>query len=91
MGKTYVTKGVCSSRIHFDVEGGTLRGVTFDNGCAGNLKAIGILVEGMPVGEAIGKLKGIRCGRKSTSCADQLANALEQYQDTGPQALNPPE
>ena len=33
---------------------------------------------GMKPEEAISKLKGIRCGAKSTSCPDQLALALEQ-------------
>ena len=30
--------------------------------------------------DAIKKLKGIRCGYKSTSCPDQLARALESMQ-----------
>jgi len=72
-----VTKGVCSSKIHFHVEEGVLHGVRFENGCPGSLQAICRLVEGMPVDEAIGRLKGIRCGRKATSCPDQLACALE--------------
>ena len=35
------------------------------------------LVRGMKVEEAIQRLKGIKCGMKSTSCPDQLARALE--------------
>jgi len=31
----------------------------------------------MDVDEAITRLKGIKCGRKPTSCPDQLALALE--------------
>jgi len=27
--------------------------------------------------EVIEKLKGIKCGKKSTSCPDQLSNAIE--------------
>ena len=34
----------------------------------------------MTVEEAIRRLSGIRCGMKSTSCPDQLANALREYQ-----------
>jgi len=34
-------------------------------------------VEGMDVHDAIARLKGIRCGGKSTSCPDQLARGLE--------------
>ena len=35
------------------------------------------LMEGMTVEEAIRRMEGIRCGRKSTSCPDQLAQALK--------------
>ena len=47
----------------------------------GNLQGIGALVEGMDIEEAIDRLSGIRCGFKNTSCPDQLAQALAQYQD----------
>ena len=40
------------------------------------------LIEGMSVDEAIKRLKGIKCGPKTTSCPDQLALALEEYQRT---------
>ena len=46
-------------------------------GCDGNLKGISSLLEGMPVTEAIRRMEGIRCGRKPTSCPDQLAQALK--------------
>lgn len=74
---TYETSGVCSKQIMFDVENGILKNVRFVNGCPGNLAAISKLVEGMPVEEVIKRLRGIRCGAKSTSCGDQLAKALE--------------
>jgi len=45
---------------------------------SGNTQGIGQLVKGMPVNEVINRLKGIRCGYKSTSCPDQLAQALEK-------------
>lgn len=73
----YKTKGTCSSEIHFDVEDGKIKSVSFKGGCDGNLQGISRLVEGMPVEEAISRLKGIRCGYKSTSCPDQFAHALE--------------
>ena len=84
MIKTYITKGTCSSKIYFDVENGLISKVRFEKGCMGNLKGISALVVGMPVSEAIRKLKGITCGRKRTSCPDQLARALEQYQASYP-------
>ena len=35
----------------------------------------------MPIDEIIEKLEGIRCGFKSTSCPDQLAQALKSYKE----------
>jgi len=75
----YKTNGTCSSKIRFDIEDGRLRSVNFENGCNGNLKAIGALVEGMDAAEAVKKLKGICCEKRGTSCADQLARAVEKY------------
>ena len=40
------------------------------------LKSDGYL-EGEKVEDIISKLKGVECGNKKTSCADQLAKALE--------------
>jgi uncharacterized protein (TIGR03905 family) len=75
----YKTKGTCSKKINFEITDGKLRSVVFEDGCDGNLKAIGSLVEGMDADEAVKRLKGIRCGKKKTSCGDQLALAIEQY------------
>lgn len=77
---TYKTKGVCSQLINFDITDGKLTNVSFVGGCSGNLQGIGALVEGMEVNEAIRRLEGIRCGFKSTSCPDQLAQALKAAQ-----------
>lgn len=74
---TYTTKGTCSRLINITVENGIIGDVSFVGGCNGNLKGISALVKGMKVEEAIGKLEGIRCGAKSTSCPDQLAQALK--------------
>ena len=49
----------------------------FVSGCPGNLMAIGKLVEGKDPKEIIGILKGNDCAGRGTSCADQLALALE--------------
>lgn len=75
----YRTQGVCSSDIQFQVVDGKLTGVTYSGGCHGNLQGIGKLVEGMDIHDVISKLDGIRCGYKSTSCPDQLAQALKKY------------
>jgi uncharacterized protein (TIGR03905 family) len=53
--------------------------VSFKDGCEGTLKALSILVEGMDGRELIKRLKGIQCGRRGTSCADQLARAVDKF------------
>jgi uncharacterized protein (TIGR03905 family) len=73
----YTTKGTCSRTILFEVEDGKVKNVQFIGGCNGNLKGIGALVEGMSVDEVISRVEGITCGMKSTSCPDQLAQALK--------------
>jgi uncharacterized protein (TIGR03905 family) len=74
----YKTQGTCSSQIRFDIKDGAVKGVAFQNGCNGNLKALGILVEGMKADELVKKLRGIDCGGRGTSCADQLARAVSE-------------
>lgn len=74
----YKTKGTCSSRITFDLDGDTVRNVKFTGGCNGNLKGISALVDGMKVDEIETKLSGVTCGLKSTSCPDQLAQAVKE-------------
>jgi uncharacterized protein (TIGR03905 family) len=74
----YKTKGTCSQRILFDVEEGKVKNVQFLGGCNGNLKGIAALVEGMDVNDVISRVEGIKCGMKSTSCPDQLAQALKE-------------
>lgn len=75
---TYQPKGVCARQIHFSIEDGKLHQVHFDGACPGNLSAIGKLLEGRDAKEASALLRGNLCGTKPTSCADQLAQAIEQ-------------
>ena len=74
----YQTTGTCSTVIRFDLEENVVRNVTFQNGCNGNLQAIGRLVEGLTVDQLEEKLSGIQCGPRSTSCADQLAKGVRK-------------
>ena len=74
----YQPKGVCSNTIDVQVEDGVIKSVKFTGGCNGNLQGISKLVAGMKVEDAIDRLKGIKCGFKSTSCPDQLACALQE-------------
>lgn len=77
----YRPKGVCSNTIDVEVEDGIIKSVQFTGGCNGNLQGISRLVAGMKVEDAIDRLKGIKCGFKSTSCPDQLACALQEMMD----------
>ena len=77
MEYTYKTSGTCAKEIAFEIEDGKVKNVQYFGGCNGNLKGIGALVEGMEVDEVIRRVEGIRCGMKSTSCPDQLAEALK--------------
>ena len=64
---TYKTKGTCSSKMTAEVEDGVIRSLQVEGGCDGNLQGISKLVVGMQVGDVIGRLEGIRWGRKATS------------------------
>ena len=64
--------------INFAVEDNKVKNVQFFGGCNGNLKGIAALVEGMDIDEVIARVEGVKCGMKSTSCPDQLAQALKQ-------------
>ena len=74
----YQTKGTCASAIDIELDGNIIKSVAFTGGCNGNTKGVAALVIGMEAKEAIRRLRGIKCGFKSTSCPDQLAQALEQ-------------
>ena len=76
---SFAVKGVCANQIQIEVENKIIKKVKFVGGCSGNSQGVSILVEGMAVEDAIGKLSGIRCGGRPTSCPDQLAKALETY------------
>lgn len=76
---TYQTHGTCSKFICISVDDdGVVQEVEFIGGCDGNTKGICSLVRDMKARDVIARLKGITCGKKPTSCPDQLATALEQ-------------
>lgn len=72
----YKPRGTCSTEMIVDLDGDTVRSVRVVGGCSGNLQGIATLVKGLKADDVIERLKGIRCGRKPTSCPDQLAAAL---------------
>ena len=76
---TYFPKGVCSVQIDFDLDSeGRIHNLVFIRGCNGNLKAIGRLVEGKDAAEIADLLRGNDCQGRGTSCADQLAKAIDR-------------
>ena len=82
MRYTYKTQNTCSTSITFDLEGDIVRSIQFTGGCHGNLQAIQKLTEGFTVEKIVTMLGGNTCGARPTSCADQLAVAVERaYQE----------
>ena len=68
---------VCSKQIDIQIEGNVIQSVVYTRGCEGNAKGIGALIKDMTVEEAIRRLEGINCGKRGTSCPDQLAKVLK--------------
>ena len=74
----YKTENTCSQIISFDIDGNVITNIEFYTGGNGNLKAIAKLLEGATVEEIEEKLLGNTCGRRPTSCTDQLARAVRK-------------
>ena len=77
----YKTENVCSQIISFDINDDIITNIGFTGGCNGNLKAIAKLVDGWTVSKIEEYLRGNICGRRPTSCADQLAIAVRKAYD----------
>lgn len=74
----YTPKGVCSRQIIFDLtDDNKITNLRYIGGCDGNLKAISKLCEGKDAKEVASILRGNSCHDKKTSCADQLAKAID--------------
>ena len=78
MRHDYPTEMVCSQLISFDLNDDVVSNIEFMGGCNGNLKAISKLVDGWTVEKIEEYLLGNLCGRRPTSCADQLSQAIDQ-------------
>lgn len=86
MKYNYKTQNTCSTEIELELEGNVVCNIVFTGGCNGNLKTIPILVDGWTVDEIEEKCKDITCGRRPTSCADQLACAVREAYEASLQA-----
>ncbi|MBQ7874555.1 MAG: TIGR03905 family TSCPD domain-containing protein [Oscillospiraceae bacterium] len=79
----YEPEGVCPMQIKFNINGNVITDIEFFGGCNGNLKVISKLLDGKTVEEIEENLLGNTCGRKQTSCGDQLAKAVRAaYEET---------
>lgn len=74
-------EGVCSQAIELKLFGDVIAEVNFYGGCSGNLKGIAALCRGQKIADVQKRLKGIRCGSKSTSCPDQFSQLLKAIQN----------
>ena len=73
------TGGVCSKMMIIDSEDNVIKNVQIIGGCQGNTQGLSRLLEGMEVHDAIRRLEGIDCRERGTSCPDQMAQALKQF------------
>ncbi len=77
MKYSYRTKDTCAVQIDFDMTDGIVSNIRFLGGCNGNLKMISKLLEGRRAEEIVSACSGNTCGGRKTSCADQLAKAVQ--------------
>ena len=77
----YKPQGVCSAEMIFEIDNGIIKKLKIIGGCPGNTIGVSRLVVDKTVEEVIQMLKGIPCGRRGTSCPDQVAKALEEYKE----------
>lgn len=75
----YNPKGVCSSKIIFNIENNIVKNIRVVGGCPGNSLGICELCKNKNIDYIISKLHGVKCGFKNTSCPDQIAEALIMY------------
>ena len=77
----YKPKGTCSQKMIFEIEDGRITNLEVIGGCPGNLLGISRIVKGKTLEEVIEAFEGVTCGRKPTSCPDQIAQALKQFNE----------
>ena len=70
-------RGVCSRASVVEInDDGIITAAKIIGGCDGNNKGMAALAEGRTADDVIRLLSGIPCGKKPTSCPDQLAKAV---------------
>lgn len=71
--------GTCSRSvtITYDTDTHIIEHVEFELGCSGNTQGVAKLCVGRKLEEVKDILRGTLCGRRPTSCPDQLAQGIE--------------
>ena len=78
----YNTQRTCARQIRFELEDGKLHNVQFlGGGCSSNLGAICTLLEGADAEDTARTFRGNTCGKRGTSCVDQLSRAIAAAQE----------
>lgn len=78
----YTPKGVCSKYMEIIVDDNNIiQEVNITGGCAGNTLAVSKLLVGMSVEKAKDLLSGVSCGKRTTSCPNELSKALQEILD----------
>ena len=79
----YTPTGVCAKQIDVEIneEVPTISGVLIVGGCPGYSAALSKLLVGMDARNAVDMLQGVKCGTKQSSCAAEVAKALQACLD----------
>lgn len=78
----YTPLGVCSKYMEVVVDDNNIvQEVNITGGCAGNTLAVSRLLIGMNVERAKDLLSGVPCGKRVTSCPNELSKALQEILD----------
>ena len=71
--------GVCSKYMEIVVDDDNIISeVNITGGCAGNTMAVSKLLIGMSVEKARDLLSCVSCGKRTTSCPNELSKALQE-------------
>lgn len=76
------TEGICTKQYIIEVEDGRLIGLDSPKaGCPGNFLGMVSITHNMDIDTIIEKYEGIACGKRVSSCPDQLAKALKMIRN----------
>lgn len=69
--------GVCASRLTVEASDGIVRSAHIEGGCPGWRAFAERVMTERPVVECIELMRGVECGERGTSCANEVAKCLE--------------